>query len=75
MWPERQDRARTDYAKLSKDYPYSPALSEAKKAIMQTYGQPQSDRKIPLALLSFPLALISQIYLLFYRRSMLVRGH
>jgi hypothetical protein len=33
------DRARTGYAKLSKDYPYSPALSEAKKAIMQTFGQ------------------------------------
>ncbi|MHC4567407.1 MAG: PKD domain-containing protein, partial [Planctomycetota bacterium] len=33
------DRARTGYAKLSKDYPYSPALSDAKKAIMQTFGQ------------------------------------
>ena len=33
------DRARSGYAKLSRDYPYSPALSEAKKAIMQTFGQ------------------------------------
>jgi len=33
------ERARTGYAKLSKDYPHSPALSEAKKAIMQTFGK------------------------------------
>ena len=33
------ERARSTYAKLSKDYPHSPALSDAKKAIMQTFGR------------------------------------
>ncbi|UCE47140.1 MAG: hypothetical protein JSW47_16220, partial [Phycisphaerales bacterium] len=34
------DKARSAYARLSRDYPYSPALSDAKKAIMQTFGRP-----------------------------------
>ncbi len=33
------DRARTGYARLSKDFPYSPAVSQAKKAIMETFGR------------------------------------
>ena len=33
------DKARSVYAQLSKDYPYSPAIAEAKKAIMQTFGR------------------------------------
>jgi len=33
------DAARAVYARLSSDYPRSPALSEAKKAIMQTFGR------------------------------------
>ncbi|MBL7185647.1 MAG: PKD domain-containing protein [Phycisphaerae bacterium] len=33
------DKARSVYAQLSKDYAYSPALAEAKKAIMQTFGR------------------------------------
>jgi len=32
------DKARAAYASLSKDYPRSPAISEAKQAIMQTFG-------------------------------------
>lgn len=34
------DKARSVYVQLSSDYPYSPAVSEAKKAIMQTFGRP-----------------------------------
>lgn len=34
------DKARSVYTQLSGDYPYSPAVSEAKKAIMQTFGRP-----------------------------------
>ncbi len=33
------DRARSAYVILSKDYPRSPAISEAKQAIMQTFGK------------------------------------
>ncbi len=33
------DKARSVYAQLSKDYPYSPAIAQAKRAIMQTFGQ------------------------------------
>lgn len=32
------DKARSTYASLSKDYPNSPMISEAKQAIMQTFG-------------------------------------
>ncbi|MEA3225998.1 MAG: hypothetical protein U9Q07_08610, partial [Planctomycetota bacterium] len=33
------DKARNVYAQLSKDYPYSPVIAKAKKAIMQTFGR------------------------------------
>jgi tetratricopeptide (TPR) repeat protein len=33
------ERARSGYARLSKDYPYIPAVSQAKKAIMETFGR------------------------------------
>jgi len=33
------DKARSVYTQLRKDYPYSPAIAEAKKAIMQTFGR------------------------------------
>jgi tetratricopeptide (TPR) repeat protein len=33
------DKARSVYAQLSKEYPYSPAIAQAKKAIMQTFGK------------------------------------
>ncbi len=33
------DKARSVYAQLSRDHPYSPAIAEAKNAIMQTFGR------------------------------------
>jgi len=33
------EKAKSIYAQLSNDYPYSPAVAEAKKAIIQTFGQ------------------------------------
>jgi hypothetical protein len=33
------EKAKSVYAQLSKDYPYSPALAQAKQAIIQTVGR------------------------------------
>jgi hypothetical protein len=33
------EKARSVYAQLSRDYPYSPAIADAKNAIMQTFGR------------------------------------
>jgi len=38
------DKARSVYAQLSRDYPYSPAIAEAKNAIMQTFGRQNNNQ-------------------------------